>query len=85
MDFSHVTASGGDTVQFATANADRIRHVHIRDARPGDIHISVGRGEADFAGGISALAAHGYTATTPSNSKHRRGRRTPANGGPPGQ
>ena len=61
MDFSHVTASGGDVIDFATVNATRIRHVHVRDARIGDIRISVGRGDADFAGGLAALASTGYT------------------------
>jgi sugar phosphate isomerase/epimerase len=60
LDFSHVTASGGDVADFARAT-ERIRHVHIRDARPGDIHLSVGRGVADFAGGLAALSENGYT------------------------
>lgn len=59
MDFSHVTASGGRVVDFA-ASTDRIRHVHLRDARPGNIHLSVGNGEADFAGGLATLAARAY-------------------------
>jgi sugar phosphate isomerase/epimerase len=60
MDFSHLTASGTDVVEFVQTHGPRIRHVHVRDAVPGNIHISVGRGSADFAGGIAALRALGY-------------------------
>jgi sugar phosphate isomerase/epimerase len=60
MDFSHLTASGTDVVEFVQTHGPRIRHVHVRDAVPGNIHISVGRGSADFAGGIAALGAIGY-------------------------
>jgi sugar phosphate isomerase/epimerase len=60
LDFSHVTATGADVGEFVRATGPRIRHVHVRDAVPGNIHISVGRGTADFAGGIHALAGIGY-------------------------
>ncbi|KWX23808.1 xylose isomerase [Mycolicibacterium wolinskyi] len=61
MDFSHVVASGGDPVDFVGRFADRIAHVHIRDAVPGNINLSVGRGQVDFATGLKSLAAAGYT------------------------
>ena len=35
-------------------------HVHLRDADPGWIHRSVGRGIVDFAAVVRALAAVGY-------------------------
>jgi sugar phosphate isomerase/epimerase len=38
-----------------------IRHVHLRDATPGNIHHSIGNGAVDFAAGISALANAGYS------------------------
>jgi sugar phosphate isomerase/epimerase len=60
MDFSHLTASGTDVADFVRTHGSRIRHVHVRDAVPGNIHISVGRGSADFAGGIAALTDLGY-------------------------
>jgi sugar phosphate isomerase/epimerase len=60
MDFSHVVASGGDPVEFVDRFADRIAHVHIRDAVPGNINLSVGRGSVDFARGLKALADAGY-------------------------
>ena len=44
MDFSHVVASGGDPVEFVDRFGPRIEHVHIRDAVPGNINLSVGRG-----------------------------------------
>ena len=61
MDFSHIVASGGDPVDFVSRFSDRIAHVHIRDAEPGNINLSVGRGQVDFASGLKALAAAGYT------------------------
>ncbi len=48
MDFSHVVASGGDPVEFVDRFGSRIEHVHIRDAEPGNINLSVGRGTVDF-------------------------------------
>jgi len=61
MDFSHIVASGGDPEDFVARFGDRIAHVHIRDAVPGNINLSVGRGDVDFASGLKALAAGGYT------------------------
>lgn len=60
MDFSHVVAAGGDPVRFAGRFGPRITHVHLRDAVPGNIHLSIGNGVADFAAGFAALAGHGY-------------------------
>ena len=39
----------------------RIAHVHLRDAVPGNINLTVGNGHVDFAAGLHALAAAGYT------------------------
>jgi sugar phosphate isomerase/epimerase len=60
MDFSHVVASGGDPVEFIDRFGPRIAHVHIRDARPGEINLSVGNGQVDFVRGLKQLAAGGY-------------------------
>ena len=60
MDFSHIVASGGDPLEFVDRFADRIAHVHIRDAEPGNINLSVGHGSVDFAAGLKALADAGY-------------------------
>jgi sugar phosphate isomerase/epimerase len=60
MDFSHIVASGGDPEEFVDRFGARIAHVHIRDAVPGNINLSVGRGVVDFARGIKALADKAY-------------------------
>ncbi|MEU0496763.1 sugar phosphate isomerase/epimerase [Mycobacterium sp. NPDC006124] len=60
MDFSHVVASGGDPADFVARFGPRIAHVHVRDATPGNINVSVGNGDVDFARGIKELAAAGY-------------------------
>lgn len=60
MDFSHIVASGGDPVDFVSRFGPRIRHVHIRDAVPGNINLSVGNGQVDFAAGLKSLADAGY-------------------------
>ena len=60
MDFSHIVASGANPLDFVDRFAGRIAHVHIRDAEPGNIHLSVGRGRVDFARGLKALDDAGY-------------------------
>lgn len=61
MDFSHITAAGEDIQAYLDRHQDRISHVHLRDAVPGNINLSIGNGKADFAGGLTRLAADGYT------------------------
>ena len=60
LDTSHVVASGATPEQFIAAFGDRIVHVHLRDASPGYIHHSIGRGDVDFAATYRALTAIGY-------------------------
>ncbi len=60
MDFSHVVASDGDPVEFVDRFGPRIAHVHIRDAVPGKINLSVGNGQVDFARGLKQLTVAGY-------------------------
>ncbi|MET0899720.1 MAG: sugar phosphate isomerase/epimerase [Mycobacterium sp.] len=60
MDFSHIVASGGDPEDFVRRFGPRIAHVHIRDAVPGNINLSVGNGDVDFAFGLKTLAHAGY-------------------------
>jgi sugar phosphate isomerase/epimerase len=60
LDFSHVVASQGEETDAVRRLGDRIGHVHLRDAVPGDINLSIGRGQVDFAAGIAALSAAGY-------------------------
>ncbi|CAN7573885.1 sugar phosphate isomerase/epimerase family protein [Arthrobacter sp. LjRoot14] len=61
MDFSHIVAAGEDPLEYLERHDGRITHVHIRDAVPGNINLSVGNGRADFAAGLRSLAARGYT------------------------
>ncbi|WP_138443111.1 sugar phosphate isomerase/epimerase family protein [Sinomonas susongensis] len=61
LDSSHAVASGGDFAKAGYALGDRIAHVHLRDAVPGDIHRSIGAGEVDFEGGLATLRDLGYT------------------------
>ena len=60
MDFSHITAAGEDVNAYLDRHQGRISHVHLRDAVPGNINLSIGNGTADFAGGLKRLAADGY-------------------------
>ncbi len=60
MDFSHIVASGGDPVEFVRRFGPHIAHVHIRDAVPGNINLSVGNGAVDFGRGLKTLADSGY-------------------------
>ncbi|WP_262107259.1 sugar phosphate isomerase/epimerase [Arthrobacter sp. Marseille-P9274] len=61
MDFSHIVASGGSPEDFVERFHRRIAHVHLRDAVPGNINLSIGNGQADFAAGLKSLADKGYT------------------------
>ena len=46
--------------EFVGRLGDHIAHVHIRDAVPGNINLSVGNGDVDFAVGLKALSHTGY-------------------------
>ncbi|WP_454699782.1 sugar phosphate isomerase/epimerase family protein [Arthrobacter humicola] len=61
MDFSHIVAAGEDPLEYLDRHDGRIAHVHLRDAVPGNINLSIGNGQADFAAGLRALAGRGYT------------------------
>jgi sugar phosphate isomerase/epimerase len=60
MDFSHIVAAGEDPLLYLERHKGRISHVHLRDAVPGNINLSIGNGHADFADGLRALAEQGY-------------------------
>ncbi|MDR6504354.1 sugar phosphate isomerase/epimerase [Arthrobacter oryzae] len=61
MDFSHIVAAGEDPLAYLGRHEGRVAHVHLRDAVPGNINLSIGNGHADFAAGLRSLAAQGYT------------------------
>jgi sugar phosphate isomerase/epimerase len=46
--------------EFVGRFGDHFAQVHIRDAVPGNINLSVGNGQVDFARGLKALADAGY-------------------------
>jgi sugar phosphate isomerase/epimerase len=60
FDVSHIVAVGENPVVWHAEVADRVEHVHLRDARVGDINLSIGRGDVDFAAIIGALEATGF-------------------------
>lgn len=60
VDLSHVVASGSRPEQAIGALAGRIAHVHLRDAVPGNINLSIGNGSVDFAGALAALRGAGF-------------------------
>lgn len=60
FDVSHIVASADDPVAWATARADRIERVHLRDAVPGNLNVGIGRGDVDFAGVLAALEHGGF-------------------------
>lgn len=64
VDLSHVVASGSQPPEavsaFAAAGAGSIAHVHLRDAVPGNINLSIGNGSVDFAGALAALRETGF-------------------------
>jgi sugar phosphate isomerase/epimerase len=61
MDFSHIVAAGEEPLHYLERHEGRISHVHLRDAVPGNINLSIGNGHADFAAGLRALREQGYT------------------------
>ncbi|MDQ4491608.1 sugar phosphate isomerase/epimerase [Sinomonas sp. ASV486] len=64
VDLSHVVASGSPPEDAIAALAGRagngISHVHLRDAVPGNINLSIGNGAVDFAGALAALRETGF-------------------------
>ncbi|WP_055476214.1 sugar phosphate isomerase/epimerase family protein [Gordonia sp. HS-NH1] len=60
IDFSHVVAAGADLAETIDALGRGIAHVHLRDATPGDINLSIGRGVVDFAQGLIALQRNAF-------------------------
>ncbi|OUC78869.1 sugar phosphate isomerase/epimerase family protein [Gordonia lacunae] len=60
VDVSHVVASGADLAETIDAFGRRTAHVHLRDATPGDINLSIGRGVVDFERGLAALQRNDF-------------------------
>jgi sugar phosphate isomerase/epimerase len=68
LDVGHLAWHGGGELEFVTRHADRIRVVHLHDARrlPGDAglqvrdHLALGDGEIDYGAFLQALKTLGY-------------------------
>jgi len=55
FDVSHVVASDEDPLTWARRLAGRIERVHLRDAVPGDLNLSLGAGQVDFRALVETL------------------------------
>lgn len=55
FDVSHVVASDEDPLAWARRLGGRIERVHLRDAVPGDLNLSLGAGQVDFRALVEAL------------------------------
>lgn len=60
LDVAHLGASEEDSVSWIAENFERIERVHLRDAVPGNLNVSIGRGTVDFAAIVDALESRGY-------------------------
>lgn len=61
FDVSHVVASAEDPLAWIARRADRIERVHLRDAVPGNLNLSIGAGDVDFGAVIAALENAAFT------------------------
>lgn len=61
FDPAHLVWAGIDPAKAIYQLTDLIKHVHIKDARGKDIHLSVGDGEVDFLSLFQALEQTNYT------------------------
>ncbi|MGA8208967.1 MAG: TIM barrel protein [Nocardioidaceae bacterium] len=60
-DTAHLAAGGGDPAELIRRYPDRVRHVHLKDARVSPLEfLPLGAGEIDFAGVLDALRETGY-------------------------
>ena len=55
FDVSNVVASDEDPLQWARRLGGRIERVHLRDAVPGDLNLSLGAGQVDFTALVGTL------------------------------
>lgn len=60
FDTAHLTYAGADTIKEAKLLAQRIIHVHLRDAVKGNSLLSYGEGVVDFGTIINTLKDSGY-------------------------
>lgn len=60
MDVAHLTYAGVPVEKAMRVLGDRLAHVHLRDAAPGNSMIPYGEGKVDFAGVFRLLDRYGY-------------------------
>lgn len=63
FDVSHVVASDEDPLAWARSLGDRIERVHLRDAVPGNLNLSLGAGQVDVPALVRTLEEQGYSGT----------------------
>lgn len=63
FDVSHVVASAEDPIAWARRLGARIERVHLRDAVPGNLNLSLGAGDVDLAGVVTALESQDFAGT----------------------
>ena len=60
VDTSHLVALGSDPAAVIERLGNRVRHVHLRDAKPGNYRLTPGDGAVQFAAVAGALRKTGY-------------------------
>ncbi|MBI4790982.1 MAG: sugar phosphate isomerase/epimerase [Chloroflexi bacterium] len=60
LDTSHIHNGGSTLAEALAAYGDRVRHVHLRDYKAGNIMVTPGAGEIDFGGFLVAMRARGF-------------------------
>jgi sugar phosphate isomerase/epimerase len=60
LDTSHILNAGSTLSDALAAYGERVRHVHLRDFKDGDIRLTPGDGVIDFAAFFKDLNQHGY-------------------------
>lgn len=63
FDVSHVVASAEDPLAWARRLGPRIERVHLRDAVPGNLNLSLGAGDVDLPALVATLEDQGFTGT----------------------
>jgi inosose dehydratase len=60
LDTGHLLAAGGDPLEVLGRWGDRVRHVHVKDARPDGTFCPLGEGRLDLGGFVAALREREY-------------------------
>ncbi|MFL7808157.1 MAG: cobamide remodeling phosphodiesterase CbiR [Anaerolineae bacterium] len=60
LDVGHLALQGGDALAFLGLHGDRIREIHLHDAKPARDHLALGQGQIDHAALLEKLAEVEY-------------------------